>query len=95
MSNITHLPAFRIASISKDYSGRYYSVSVYMPLKAWREIAKAGNLGTLYGVDISNAVYQQNRDVHATCPTVGVVKHNGKAIITLTYMSVSAAEKFR
>lgn len=63
------------------------TVLVEMDSKSWAKTKKRGDLGHLYGVAISNAVYNINRNIPASCPTVDDRKRASKGIkrITLTY----------
>ena len=74
---------FTIESISEhriesDYWGlngtyretRVHKVLVSIPVKEWNRYRKLGQLGALYGVDISNAVYRLYSGIYATNPTV-------------------------
>lgn len=59
---------FKIVSIERVSQGQV-KVRVRMDAKAWLKARRAGALGQLYGVDISNAAYRQC-GVKAYNPTV-------------------------
>jgi hypothetical protein len=59
---------FKIVQVSRIDSDSV-SVKVTMDAKAWREMSAKGQLGSLYGVDISNAAYREY-GVMAQCPSV-------------------------
>ncbi|CAM6004839.1 unnamed protein product [Sphagnum balticum] len=62
------------------------TVKVTMDAKAWLECKAKGQLGSLYGVDISNAVYRLS-GVKASCPIVSDRDRakNGIKVLELTY----------
>jgi hypothetical protein len=59
---------FKIVSVERVSDGQV-KVRVRMDAKAWHKLAKAGDLGFLYGVDISNEAYRAY-GVKASNPTV-------------------------
>ena len=59
---------FKINSISR-FSSDTVKVSIDCNARAWAIAKKTGTLGTLYGIDVSNAVYQMH-GVKASNPTV-------------------------
>ncbi len=54
----------------EDGATKQAIVHVEVDAKRWHEYKARRNLGQLYGVDISNAVYKADRRIHATNPTV-------------------------
>src|SRR4051812_25598342 len=85
---------FRIQSITArdseylgDHSAWIVEVRVIVEAKAWTKLRDTRNLGQLYGIDISNAVYHANRNIPASCPTVDDRARASKGFksITLTY----------
>ena len=84
------VPGVRFVSISaqgKWHHGAEVSVIVHVEAARWHKLAKQGNLGQLYGVDISNAVYRFNSSIPASMPTVDDRSRakRGFKRITLTY----------
>jgi hypothetical protein len=63
------------------------NVVVRMPVKEWAKLKKKGQLGQLYGIDISNALYAMNQNIPAHCPTVSDRDRakNGIKTIRLSY----------
>lgn len=59
---------FKIISVSR-YSADLVKVYIRMDAKEWHKLKKNSQLGSLYGIDISNAVYREY-GVKAHCPTV-------------------------
>ena len=59
---------FKINSISR-FSSDTVKVSITCNVKDWNTCKRKGQLGSLYGIDISNAVYQMH-GVKASNPTV-------------------------
>jgi len=62
-------------------------VRVAVPAKEWAKAKKKGELGQLYGIDISNHVYAINRNIPAHNPTVDDRSRASKGVksISLTY----------
>lgn len=62
-------------------------VVVHMPVKAWTKHRDNNQLGMLYGVDISNAVFAINSNIPAHNPTVDSSSRakNGIKTIHLSY----------
>ncbi len=69
-------------------------VVIKMPAKEWTKYRNKGWLGQLYVIDVSNFVYQFNRNIPAHCPTVGDRDRASKGFktIRMTY-SVRKAEQ--
>lgn len=76
-------PRFNISII---YDDQYATVLVNMDAADWKKSDK----GTLYGIDISNAVYRLNDRVYAYNPSVDDTRivRNGRKYLTLTYRMV-------
>ncbi len=74
-----------------DVNGMYASVSIRIDAKRWHDLKKRGQLGMLYGVDVSNAVYRHDPRIYATNPTVDDSRRakNGFKMIQLTYQTVA------
>jgi hypothetical protein len=53
-----------------DHGSWLVEVVVSVDAKAWTKLRDKRNLGQLYGIDISNAVYAVNKNIPAHCPTV-------------------------
>lgn len=62
-------------------------VKVTMPVAEWTKYRKSGNLGQLYGLEISNAVYRVNDAICASNPMVDDRQRakQGVKTLTLTY----------
>src|SRR5580698_8556167 len=73
-----------------EYGLSYTSVTVKMPIKVWSAMKRRGQLGTLYGVDISNEVYRTH-GVPAHNPSVDDSKRATQGIktIKLTYYNTA------
>lgn len=69
-------------------------VRVSVPFEAWKHAAKTGNLGFLYGVDISNLVYRTH-GVAAYNPTVDDTARplSGVKFIDLYYQDAAWVER--
>jgi hypothetical protein len=63
--------------------GFLVTVVVEMDSKEWANARKSGNLGHLYGVEISNAVYAINRAIPAINPTVDDTARASKGVKTI------------
>lgn len=72
-----------------------YIVTVQINVKDWTRLRNKGQLGALYGIDISNKVYQINRDIRAYNPTVSDRGRavNGMKTITLEYWALKKPTK--
>lgn len=72
-----------------EYGNAYTNVRVSIEAKAWHRAKRQGQLGMLYGVDISNAVHRSH-GVPAYNPTVSDKERarNGIKYVTLTYYAV-------
>lgn len=90
---------FRIQSItacSSNYLGDsaawLVTVRVIVEAKAWTKLRDKRDLGQLYGVDISNAVYRINKAIPASCPVVNDSARASKGFksITLEYRLTNA-----
>jgi hypothetical protein len=66
---------FKIVTVSR-YDAESVKVLIDIDADAWRDHAKRGDLGQLYGVDISNRVFREY-GVKAYNPTVD---HNSRAV---------------
>ncbi|CAK9249691.1 unnamed protein product [Sphagnum jensenii] len=69
------------------------TVKVTMNAKAWLDYRNKGQLGSLYGVDISNQVYRLS-GVKASCPIVDdhAKSKNGVKVLELTYADAEWVE---
>lgn len=76
---------FKIASVYR-HNEELITVKVTLSAKEWFKAKNQGQLGQLYGVDISNAVYREY-GVKAIYPIVGDRDRakNGIKLIKLTY----------
>jgi hypothetical protein len=76
---------FKIESIYR-HDSELVTVKVTCDAKAWAKMAAKGQLGALYGIDISNAVYQAS-GVQASNPIVSdqLRAKNGIKVIELSY----------
>ena len=92
---------FRIQSIAVkpsnylgDHSSWLVDVVVLVPAKEWTKRKSKKQLGMLYGVDISNAVYAINQNIPASCPTVDDRSRASKGFktIRLSYRLTDAAK---
>lgn len=86
-----------ITAQASNYLGDHLwvvEVSVLVDAKAWAKMRDKGQLGSLYGVDISNAVYAINQAIPASRPTVGDSERASKGFkrISLTYSLTDAAQ---
>lgn len=79
----------------QSFGGQKWRVEIEISIdaKLWRKYKDRKNLGMLYGVDISNAVYRINHNIPASCPTVDDRRRaaNGVKTIKLTYFLNDAA----
>jgi hypothetical protein len=83
---------FTINSVKRlDWQcGDLVQVTVSIPSKEWHQTKRRGALGTLYGIDIGNAVWRQY-GVKSHCPTVSDRgrARGGVKVITLTYVDAA------
>lgn len=90
MTNIGYLPKYRIVSECKSWN--HYEVTISIAVDYWKELQRTGQLGVLYGIDVSNEIYRRHSDVYATNPTVSDRDRarKGFKIIRMTYMTNQA-----
>jgi len=77
---------FKIESVYR-LDSELVECKVTIDAKEWAKVRNAGQLGMLYGVDISNAIYKL-AGVKASNPTVddSAKARNGIKLIALTYV---------
>lgn len=95
MSNISHLPQYRILNEYK--TDKYYQITITVSASLWKQLQSKGHLGQFYGVDISNMVHRKHPDVYAYCPAVNDRSNarNGFKVITLAYGLMSDRTSYR
>lgn len=86
-------PEFTVVSVvdrDDEYGMSYTQVRVIMQAKTWLRAKRKGQLGMLYGVDISNFLYREH-GVAAYNPTVSdrARSSNGIKTLTLNYYKAS------
>ena len=75
-----------VLSREDEYGHTFTQARVAMPVKDWAKAKRLGQLGMLYGVDISNTLYREH-NVQAYNPTVDDRQRasQGVKIIRLVY----------
>lgn len=85
----TRITSIAACSHDSSYGGYPFKVEVTVRMcsKEWAKARAKNQLGQLYGIDISNAVFAFNRNIDASNPTVNDTKRasKGEKLITLTY----------
>ncbi len=72
-----------------SYGGYPWKIEVTIDVcaKEWTKLRNKDDLGSLYGIDVGNAVYKINPDIPAYCPSVDHDKRakNGVKTVKLVY----------